>query len=25
VIDRPVASYTDDWMFTVSWRLALRP
>lgn len=25
VIDRPVPSYTDEWMFTVSWRLALRP
>ena len=25
VIDRPFASYTDDWMFIASWRLALRP
>ncbi len=25
VIDRPVPSYTDDWMFAVSWRLNFRP
>ncbi|HTM94485.1 MAG TPA: hypothetical protein VL100_01510 [Croceibacterium sp.] len=25
VIDRTVASYTDEWMFTASWRIALRP
>lgn len=25
VIDRPFPSYTDDWMFTVSWKLNFRP
>lgn len=24
VIDRPYPAYTDDWRFTVSWKLALR-